>query len=746
MKRWKIILTAAMLIVITQTGCPKLIYTDPATYSKVLKDSLPPDLDRNPNVAEAKQFDRDTNPPPATVETSLNVPKRFMTLQEAMAIALESGTRPTGLSSVISGILRGVSAALVFSDEAISNAGGGSLVGDDSIKAFALDPAIAGADIEGALAKFDARWLSSMQWQKQDQAIQNTFQSLQNGDTANLSTGIYKPLPTGGTTSITYETNYQKLSNVANSNTFQVVNPSYTPSLTFNFEQPLLQNFGVEINELLPSHPSSLLTPSLLPSGGRSNGILITRIHSDEARYEFQRNVHVMLFAVEVAYWNLYAAYFAHYAADQAVRQSYATWKLTDDQFKAGTRTRAEPAQAAGQLYSFRSSKIIALSSVLEAERQLRGVLGLPLEDGKRIIPADKPTLAPFIPDWYTGLNEMEANRPELNMCRQDIRVNQLNVLLQQNNTRPNLTFAATYNVNSIGTSLNGSTDNALRNLAANNFNSWTTELRLDVPLGTRDAHAALRTAQLNLARSFRVYSNQRDKAQKFLGANYQAIYQSQRLIEVRRGQREEFGKQVETQYERFKTGKDPLLVLLQAQSDFATALQSEHQAIANYNIALAGWQFAKGSILTYNNVRIADNAFPDCSLARAVDYYKARTDALILREREQVPTENGPYFSSVPASVPAALNQINLDAEEDIKNTAPIRLPNTPGTPGTYPAPLPPLPGAPISSSSRTPTSPNWTASPGGAMPPMGTTLAPSMAPAAPLYAVPPAPPVPGQ
>ena len=39
---------------------------------------------------------------------------------------------------------------------------------------------------------------------------------------------------------------------------FQVVNPAYRPALTFQFEQPLLRGYGVDINQLLPSHPGAL--------------------------------------------------------------------------------------------------------------------------------------------------------------------------------------------------------------------------------------------------------------------------------------------------------------------------------------------------------------------------------------------------------------------------------------------------------------------------------------------------------
>ena len=44
---------------------------------------------------------------------------------------------------------------------------------------------------------------------------------------------------------------------------------------------------------------------------------------------------------------------------------------------------------------------------------------------------------------------------------------------------------------------------NALASLTDNRFNNWQLGFRLNVPLGTREAHAAVRVARLNLARSY---------------------------------------------------------------------------------------------------------------------------------------------------------------------------------------------------------------------------------------------------
>ena len=52
------------------------------------------------------------------------------------------------------------------------------------------------------------------------------------------------------------------------------------------------------------------------------------------------------------------------------------------------------------------------------------------------------------------------------------------------------------------------------------------------------------------------------------------------------------------------------------------------------YNSALANWEFAKGTIMAYNNVVISEGALPEAVQVRAVEHERQRSLALTLRER----------------------------------------------------------------------------------------------------------------
>ncbi|HBI41293.1 MAG TPA: hypothetical protein DDY78_00350, partial [Planctomycetales bacterium] len=102
---------------------------------------------------------------------------------------------------------------------------------------------------------------------------------------------------------------------------------------------------------------------------------------------------------------------------------------------------------------------------------------------------SDSPTLAAFQPDWDTALDEALNNAPSLVIAREEVKANQLNLRLAENSLLPDLRFAATYDVNSIGTHLDGTdANNAFRNLSSDHFNNSSLALRLNVPIGYRNA------------------------------------------------------------------------------------------------------------------------------------------------------------------------------------------------------------------------------------------------------------------
>src|SRR4029077_17374642 len=128
------------------------------------------------------------------------------------------------------------------------------------------------------------------------------------------------------------------------------------PRLTFGIDQPLLKDFGTEINQLRSSFPGSSLFSSVASrnSSSASEGILITRIRHDQARAELERNVNFLLLNVQAAYWNLYLSYVSLYVNDQGLKQSHMAWTIGKEQLQGGKIDNSQLSQILAQYEQFR--------------------------------------------------------------------------------------------------------------------------------------------------------------------------------------------------------------------------------------------------------------------------------------------------------------------------------------------------------------------------------------------------------
>lgn len=671
------------------TGCKQQMFLSKECFDEASALLPPASVEKDFTIGDAP-LSNGSKVPPTLADPDR--PARFMTLREAFAIALENGSISDfgGFGSRISGEVN---------DNLPSFSTGASFnTQTDRVKALALNPAIAGANLEASLARFDAQWVTSMQWSATDN-IQQGLASFQNGDNASFTSALVKGLASGGVASVSYTNNYRALAQVP----ANAISPLYESRLDFGFEQPLWRDYGTEINQVLARFPSFNGTSAASAAasynarqnsgnvlGVGTEGILISRIRIEQQRAEFERRIHNLLINVEVGYWRLYQAYGRLYSFEEVMRIAHKSWLTNHAKFVAGTIGPANYYPIRGQYEEFRGERMAALGNVLEVERNLRGLLGLPIEDGTRLVPIDAPTLAPYQPNWDASVQLALLQKPELAIARENLRANQYTLVSQKNFLKPDLRFIGRYSPVGFGSRLDGNgtfneapnvgrTDNALRSLAAGDFADWTVGLTASVPLGFRMEHAAVRFARLQLAQSYYLLQDVETRVVRSLSRDYQKMNEWYSLIEARRAERKAYADSVEARFREFAVGKTTVAdFLLEAQRRLATAQVKEYEAIAEYNISLASFEYRKGNILSHNNVVIAEGQLPVCAEVRAVDHEQERARAHILREREPSPLQ-------VPARSTGQINQLptRLEVPSDLP---PMYTPNFSQGPNSNP------------------------------------------------------------
>src|SRR5207237_10237648 len=116
--------------------------------------------------------------------------------------------------------------------------------------------------------------------------------------------------------------------------------------------------------------------------------------------------------------------------------------------------------------------------------------------------------------------------------------------------------------------------------------------------------------------RCYRQALEQEVKAARFLEAEYRNVLTSNQQIQVTRAERIGYADQLESYLLQVREGR--ILagnnLVLQAQRQWADALATEYNFIAQYNTALAQFEFAKGTIQQHDNVVIAEGPLPQCA------------------------------------------------------------------------------------------------------------------------------------
>ncbi len=399
-------------------------------------------------------------------------------------------------------------------------------------------------------------------------------------------------------------------------------------------EQEKLLNPGLdsEIRGLQswPPPAAGLVAVLAQRKSGRCDILLVTH----EPSLELERGASLMLHDLELTYNWLYGSYWQLHSREQGLRLAYETWKIVGARYRDGKASRADFAKAEGQYDLFRSQRLQALDTVQQNELQLKVLLGMTLGKEPRLVPSDAPTLVEKKPDWDKTLPEALKNRPELRMAREDLRRAKWNLLMTEAIMLPILRTL-------------GLEGDLVAPMRVESPNLCCCPELQNIPASPPCVHAA----KVRLARAHVTLVDQELRTERYLGIFYRRTSSAYTRIKAAQAQREAFAAQMRVRSEKFRADdKDASLdLLLESQRFWADSLATEYQAIVYYNNALVSWEYAKGDIINYAHVALAEEPPAGCEKVRAVVFERRRTRELVRREIGAPPHCLPGLWKSVP-------------------------------------------------------------------------------------------------
>ncbi|MGI9470729.1 MAG: TolC family protein [Rubripirellula sp.] len=514
---------------------------------------------------------------------------RNMTLEEAIHLALENGE-----------VLRQLGGTILTDPQQILT--------EQTIPLAETDPQ---SGIEAALSAFDAQLYAFGKWQNNDRRFNNRFfgggSTSFKQDTHDYVLQMSKYTATGAQIALRSITDYD-----ANNATGNLTPSAWQTQIHAEMRQPLMQGGGLTFNRIAG--------PGAEP--GIYNGVLIAKVNNDLTSAEFRQQLRDYVSDVITAYWNLYFAYRDLDSKRDALERSQTTWQSFQAQKTSNRRSGSDEAMAREQYYRFKSEVNDAISSrtgVQARERDLRLLIGIQITDGSLIRPADEPNEAPLVFDWDSISIEAIQLRSELQQTRLLVKRSEMELLAAKNFLMPELDLVSIYRIRGLDKHLAGN-NSAFKELATTDYQEYEASLELRLPVGFRQAHAAVRNARFVVARQQTLLREQERRILRDL---------TNEVVECDRAY-----AQMQTNMNRYLAATDALeameanrrvglpislVELLDAQRRASEAQSKYYLSLAQYAISTKDVQFQKGTLLHATQLMILDQPSPSPTLQEVI-------------------------------------------------------------------------------------------------------------------------------
>jgi outer membrane protein TolC len=518
----------------------------------------------------------------------------------------------------------------------------------------AYDPGIQGTGflfgqrgVEAALADFDMQFTTTATWGR-DERIQNTplfglgFGDTRIDETAQVTMGAEKVIATGGRFVLSHNWDYS-LNNLPS----QLFPSSYNGVTQLEFRQPIWQGAGVEFTRI-----AGPIGRNLQGVSGVNQGVAIARINNDISIADFEANVRNMLKDVEDVYWDLYLAYRIYHSEVQARDSALQTWREVKARFDQGLEnaSAAEEAQARDNYFEAKVRAENSLADIYAYETRLRRMLGLPVNDGMILRPAEDPTTAEYRPDWHLAIAEGLTRRVELRRQKWNIKSLELQLQAAHSLTKPRVDLVSNYRVNGFGDELwtydddDGITAQGYKSGMGSMFNGqetgWNLGVQASMPLGFRTGHSAVRHYELRLTKARAALGQMELEVAHELSNAFQTLDRSYRTAQINRNRFEAAKNRVEAFEAQFLAGRTTVDLLLRAQTSLAAAETAYFQSLVAYNKAIAEIHYRKGTLLELNNVMLQEGDWEPEAYDLAIRRAWARSFAFDSKSHHAEPTE----------------------------------------------------------------------------------------------------------
>jgi outer membrane protein len=406
--------------------------------------------------------------------------------------------------------------------------------------------------------------------------------------------GVQQNLPTGGDYAFSFNNSRRETTGGT-----ATVSPAYDPSLGFAFNQPLLRDFGIDINRRF---------------------ITIARNTLGINQETFRIQLMDTAVNVEQAYLNLIYARRAVEVVKQSLFLARDQARITQIRIDVGASAPLDILQPRVTIATSEEQLIIAAANVRSAEDQLRQLLNLPQTDWDRpIIPTDDVTYTPVTINVDDAVRRAYELRPEIRQDQLATNTREVQSLYARNQTLPTLDLDVNYGLAGLAGTVNQFDretgeiigqrriryERGLRNILTSDFPSWTVGFNVGIPITNVGARAEARRAELDLQQSRLTEEQTRQIIAIAVREAARDVDTASRTIVATRAARDAAERNVEAERRRYENGMTTNFQVLEVQQQLSDARVRELQALVGYAQAVATYHRTVGDVLEVRNISV---------------------------------------------------------------------------------------------------------------------------------------------
>jgi HAE1 family hydrophobic/amphiphilic exporter-1 len=390
-------------------------------------------------------------------------------------------------------------------------------------------------------------------------------------------------------------------SRTTTSNRNATLNPQFPTNFTATYTQPLLRNRTIDANR---------------------RQILIAGRNVNISESQLRQEAITIVSNVEQAYWDLYNALRNLQVQIDTLKQAREQYESNRRQAEKGVLAPIDIVQAEAQVYTYEQNVYAAQESVTRAENVLKPIIFPNRADpewNRPIVPTTPADIEVPRLSLEVAAAEAQKNRPELEQIGINAEINRIDQRFYRNQAKPRIDLFGTYTgaglagtpnplssgAGTVPELLKGGYFQSLRNLFGQDFPTYRVGVNIEFPLRNRTAKANLGSS---LVRGAQI-ENQRLQLEQNIESEVrnalQALRSAEYALTAATAAREAAEQLYASEERQFRGGLTTYYLVLQRQTELASARGREVQARTNLNRAISIFNRSLGRTLAVNNVEV---------------------------------------------------------------------------------------------------------------------------------------------